>query len=100
MGGGGDMAHASVPLRTAKDELAEARDRCLAAEAVDQSAVRKPILASWWRSRQWPGAPGRIEAEYLRDPRLASSLGPAAEPGLGRLHAQLDRQPVGLVPGE
>ena len=47
------MARASVPLRTAKDELAEARDRFLAAEPVDQSAVRKPILASWWRSRQW-----------------------------------------------
>src|SRR6266550_3250379 len=66
MGGGGDMARAPVPLRTAKDELAEARDRFLAAEPVDQSAVRKPILASWWRSRQWHVAADHIELNYLR----------------------------------
>ena len=67
MGGGGDMAHASVPLRTAKDELAEARDRFLAAEPVDPSAVRKPILASWWRSRQFHVAADHIDLDYLRE---------------------------------
>ena len=46
------MAHASPP-QTSRDRLAEARVRFLTADSVDSNAVRKPILASWWRSRQW-----------------------------------------------
>ena len=64
------MARASVPLHTAKDLLAEARDRFLAAEPVDAAAVRKPILASWWRSRQWHVAADHVGLNYLRDPDL------------------------------
>src|SRR5690349_661578 len=97
MGGGGDMARASVPLRTAKDELAEARDRFLAAEPVDQSAVRKPILASWWRSRQWHVAADHIELNYLRDPDLESNLARTADPVLRHLHEQLDGQPISII---
>src|ERR1700750_1092550 len=97
MGGGGDMARASVPVRTAKDELAEARDRFLAAEPVDQSAVRKPILASWWRSRQWQVAATHIELNYLRDPDLESNLARTANPVLRHLHEQLDGQPISII---
>ena len=91
------MARASVPLRTAKDELAEARDRFLAAEPVDQSAVRKPILASWWRSRQWQVAADHIELNYLRDPDLESNLARTADPVLRHLHEQLDGQPISII---
>jgi transcriptional regulator of acetoin/glycerol metabolism len=91
------MARASVPLRTAKDELAEARDRFLAAEPVDQSAVRKPILASWWRSRQWNVAADHIELNYLRDPDLESNLARTADPVLRNLHEQLDGQPISII---
>ena len=88
------MARASVPLRTAKDELAEARDRFLAAEPVDQNAVRKPILASWWRSRQWHVAADHIDLSYLHDPDVKGTLARAADPVLRQLHEQLDGQPI------
>src|SRR6201988_3519494 len=97
MGGGGDMARASVPLRTAKDELAEAGDRFLAAEPVDQSAVRKPILASWWRSRQWHVAADHIDLSYLHEPDLETRLVRAAEPVLNPLREQLDGQPISII---
>src|ERR1700749_4686407 len=95
MGGGGDMARASVP--TGKDNLAEARDRFLAAEPVDPNAVRKPILASWWRSRQWHVAADHVELDYLRDPDLESNLARTAEPVLRHLHEQLDGQPISII---
>jgi len=91
------MARASVPLRTAKDQLAEARDRFLAAEPVDPNAVRKPILASWWRSRQWHVAADHIELNYLRDPDLESNLARTADPVLRNLHEQLDGQPISII---
>src|SRR4249920_3267592 len=68
------MAGASTPMHTARDLLAEARERFLAAEPVDPNAVRKPILASWWRSRQWHVAADHIELDYLHDPDLESNL--------------------------
>ena len=91
------MARASVPMHTAKDLLAEARDRFLAAEPVDPGAVRKPILASWWRSRQWHVAADHIELNYLRDPDLESNLARTADPVLRHLHEQLDGQPISII---
>ena len=91
------MARASVPLHTARDLLAEARDRFLAAEPVDPGAVRKPILASWWRSRQWHVAADHIELNYLRDPDLESNLARTADPVLRHLHEQLDGQPISII---
>jgi transcriptional regulator of acetoin/glycerol metabolism len=91
------MARASVPLPTAKDLLAEARDRFLAAEPVDAGAVRKPILASWWRSRQWHVAADHIELNYLRAPDLESNLARTADPVLRHLHEQLDGQPISII---
>ena len=91
------MARATVPLHTAKDLLAEARDRFLAAEPVDPGNVRKPILASWWRSRQWHVAADHIELNYLRDPDLESNLARTADPVLRHLHEQLDGQPISII---
>jgi sigma-54 dependent transcriptional regulator, acetoin dehydrogenase operon transcriptional activator AcoR len=91
------MARASAPLRTARDQLAEAREHFLAAEPVDQAAVRRPILASWWRSRQWHVAADHINLDYLRDPDLESNLARTADPVLRRLHEQLDGQPISII---
>jgi sigma-54 dependent transcriptional regulator, acetoin dehydrogenase operon transcriptional activator AcoR len=91
------MARASMPLHTARDLLAEAREHFLAAEPVDPGAVRKPILASWWRSRQWHVAADHIELDYLRDPDLESNLARTADPVLRHLHEQLDGQPISII---
>ncbi len=91
------MAGASTPMHTARDLLAEAREHFLAAEPVDPDAVRKPILASWWRSRQWHVAADHIELDYLRDPDLESNLARTADPVLRHLHEQLDGQPISIV---
>src|SRR6266852_8846885 len=91
------MAGASMPMHVARDLLAEAREHFLAAEPVDQNAVRKPILASWWRSRQWNVAADHIELDYLRDPDLESNLARTANPVLRHLHEQLDGQPISII---
>ena len=91
------MARASVPTHTTRDLLAEARERFLSAEPVDPGAVRKPILASWWRSRQWNVAADHIEMDYLRDPDLESNLARTADPVLRHLHEQLDGQPISII---
>ena len=90
------MAHASTPP-VSKDRLAEARDRFLAAEPVDSAAVRKPILASWWRSRQWNVAADHIDLSYLHDPDVKGTLARAADPVLRQLHEQLDGQPISII---
>src|SRR5690348_18022909 len=91
------MARASVPLHTAKDLLAEARDRFLAAEPLDSAAVRKPILASWWRSRQWHVAADRVDLDYLHEPDLETRLARGAEPVLHKLHQELSGQPISII---
>jgi transcriptional regulator of acetoin/glycerol metabolism len=91
------VAHASAPPKTSRDRLAEARERFLAAEPVDQALVRKPILASWWRSRQWHVAADHVDLDYLHDPNLESTLARAAEPVLRKLHQELDGQPISII---
>jgi transcriptional regulator of acetoin/glycerol metabolism len=91
------MVRASSQLHAARDRLADARDRFLAAETVDSSVVRKPILASWWRSRQWNVAADHIELNYLRDPDLETTLARTADPVLRNLHEQLDGQPISII---
>src|ERR1700678_747174 len=91
------MTRASVPLRAARDQLAEARDRFLAAEPVDQNAVRKPILASWGGPRQWNVAADHIDLSYRREPDLETTLARTADPVLRHLHEQLDGQPISIV---
>ena len=91
------MGRASTPLHNAGDRLATARDRFLAAEPVDSRFVREPILASWWRSREWRVAPDHLDLNYLRPPDLESALPRAAEPVLRHLHEQLDGQPISIL---
>src|SRR5271170_3986476 len=91
------MTRASVPMHAARDRLAEARDRFLAAEPVDQAAVRKPILASWWRSRQWNVAADHIDLTYLHEPDLETRLARCADPVLRHLYEQLDGQPISII---
>src|SRR5580700_2193350 len=92
------MAHASSPPpKTSRDRLAEARVRFLTADAVDQNVVRKPILASWWRSRQWNVAADHIDLSYLQDPDLETTLARTANPVLRHLHEQLDGQPISII---
>ena len=91
------MASASTGLHGAGDRLASARDRFLASLPVDREVVREPILASWWRSREWNVAADRLRLDYLRTPDLESSLARAAEPVLRHLNDQLDGQPISIV---
>jgi transcriptional regulator of acetoin/glycerol metabolism len=80
-----------------RDPLAEARDHFLAAEPVDRKVVREPILASWWRSREWRIAADRLDLSYLGAPDLETNLARAAEPVLQHLHEQLDGQPISII---
>ena len=80
-----------------RDPLAEARDRFLAAEPVDRKVVREPILASWWRSREWRIAADRLDLSYLGQPDLETNLARAAEPVLQHLYEQLDGQPISII---
>ncbi len=91
------MAHASAPPQTTRDRLAEARVRFLTADPVDQAAVRKPILASWWRSRQWNVAADHIDLTYLHEPDLETRLARCADPVLRHLYEQLDGQPISII---
>jgi sigma-54 dependent transcriptional regulator, acetoin dehydrogenase operon transcriptional activator AcoR len=95
----GSGALGSSALRnTGRDALAAARDRFLAAESVDPAAVREPILASWWRSRdEWNIAADRLDLSYLGAPDLDSALARAAKPVLRHLHEQLEGQPISIV---
>jgi len=79
------------------DRLAEARERFLTAEPVSSGAVRKPILASWWRSRQWNIAADRIELTYVRDPNLDTPLTRNALPVLRNLRENLEGQPISVI---
>jgi sigma-54 dependent transcriptional regulator, acetoin dehydrogenase operon transcriptional activator AcoR len=91
------MAHASPPPQTRRDLLAEARVQFLQAEPVDSASVRKPILASWWRSRQWHVAADRVDLDYLHEPDLETRLVRAARPVLSKLHEELTGQPISII---
>src|SRR5579872_1757233 len=91
------MAHASTPPQTSRDLLAEARVRFLQAEPVDSGMVRKPILASWWRSRQFHVAADRVDLDYLHEPDLETRLVRSAVPVLRKLHEELSGQPISII---
>jgi transcriptional regulator of acetoin/glycerol metabolism len=97
MGRASTKLHGSARNGLGRDPLAAARDRFLAAESVDPAAVREPILASWWRSREWKVAANRLDLNYLGEPDLDSALARAAKPVLRHLHEQLDGQPISIV---
>jgi transcriptional regulator of acetoin/glycerol metabolism len=59
--------------------------------------VREPILASWWRSRDWKVAADRVELSYVRDPNLDTPLTRNAVPVLRNLHEHLGGQPISVI---
>jgi transcriptional regulator of acetoin/glycerol metabolism len=93
------MAPSASPLppSAGSDRLAEARERFLTSDPVLPGAVRAPILASWWRSRDWNVAADRVELSYVRDPNLDTPLTRGAVPVLTSLHQHLDGQPISII---
>jgi len=79
------------------DKLARSRERFLTRDAVEAHQVREPILASWWRSRQWNVPADKIELAYVRDPDLDTPLTRSAMPVLRHLREHLDGQPISLI---
>jgi transcriptional regulator of acetoin/glycerol metabolism len=79
------------------NRLAEARERFLTDDRVDSSQVRNPILASWWRSRDWHVAADRVRLPYIRDPDLGTPLARSALPVLRSLRENLQGQPISVI---
>ena len=79
------------------DRLAQTRERFLTKEPVDPHQVRDPILASWWRSREWNVPADRIELTYVRDPDLDTPLTRSAMPVLRHLRENVDGQPISVI---
>jgi transcriptional regulator of acetoin/glycerol metabolism len=88
---------APLPPSGGSARLAEARERFLTSEPVAQGDVREPILASWWRSRDWKVAADRVELSYVRDPNLDTPLTRNAVPVLRNLHEHLGGQPISVI---
>jgi transcriptional regulator of acetoin/glycerol metabolism len=88
---------ASLPSPAGHGSLAEARERFLTCDQVMPGVVREPILASWWRSRDWHVAADRVELSYIRDPDLDTPLTRTALPVLRNLHEHLDGQPISVI---
>jgi sigma-54 dependent transcriptional regulator, acetoin dehydrogenase operon transcriptional activator AcoR len=86
-----------VLTRPDDENLADVRVRFLTSEPVRADEVRKPILASWWRSRQLDVPADRIDLPYTGNPDLDLPLIHGAAPVLRRLGDQLDGQPISLV---
>ncbi|HUZ37496.1 MAG TPA: GAF domain-containing protein [Streptosporangiaceae bacterium] len=93
------MMPSAAPLLPSANSarLAEARERFLTRDPVVAGAVREPILASWWRSRDWKVAADRVELSYVRDPNLDTPLTRNAMPVLRNLHEHLDGQPISVI---
>ncbi len=86
-----------LPALADSKGLAETRERFLTAESVRPNEVREPILASWWRSRQWKVAADRVALPYVRDPNLDTPLTRNAMPVLRNLREHLDGQPISVI---
>ncbi|GAB2574740.1 sigma-54-dependent Fis family transcriptional regulator [Kribbella endophytica] len=59
--------------------------------------VRRPVLASWVRSRRRNLPADRIDLPYVSDPDLDQPLARSADPVLLRLHEHLDGQPISVI---
>jgi transcriptional regulator of acetoin/glycerol metabolism len=79
------------------DRLAQTRERFLTRDPVEPQHVRDPILASWWRSREWDVPADRIELSYVRDPDLDTPLTRSALPVLRHLRENVDGQPISVI---
>ena len=76
---------------------AKARLSFLTLDAFPVGDVRRPVLASWVRSRRWNLPADRIDLPYVADPDLDLPLARSATPVLRRLHEHLDGQPISVI---
>jgi sigma-54 dependent transcriptional regulator, acetoin dehydrogenase operon transcriptional activator AcoR len=76
---------------------AQARVSFLTYDAFPVGDVRRPVLASWVRSRRRNLPADRIELPYVADPDLDLPLARSADPVLLRLHEHLDGQPISVI---
>jgi transcriptional regulator of acetoin/glycerol metabolism len=79
------------------NRIAQARENFLTLGSAHPPEVREPIVASWWRSREWSVSADRIELSYIRDPDLDTPLTRSAMPVLRQLQENLDDQPVSAI---
>jgi transcriptional regulator of acetoin/glycerol metabolism len=77
--------------------VAQTREKFLTREAVEPHQVRDPIMASWWRSREWNVPADRIELSYVRDPDLDTPLTRSALPVLRHLRENVEGQPISVI---
>src|SRR5713101_6977145 len=77
--------------------LAQTREKFLTREPVEPHQVRDPILASWWRSRDWNVPADHIELSYVRDPDLDTPLTRSAMPVLRHLRENVEGQPISVI---
>ncbi|MEV6285735.1 GAF domain-containing protein [Kribbella sp. NPDC051770] len=75
----------------------QARLSFLTYDAFPVGDVRRPVLASWVRSRRRNLPADRIELPYVSDPDLDQPLTRSADPVLLRLHEHLDGQPISVI---
>jgi sigma-54 dependent transcriptional regulator, acetoin dehydrogenase operon transcriptional activator AcoR len=89
---------ASRPVRAQPaNQMARARERFLAVGSAHPLPVREPILASWWRSREWNVPADRTLVPYVGDPDPDTALTRRAAPVLRQLRENLDGQPVSVI---
>ncbi|GAA0928538.1 helix-turn-helix domain-containing protein [Kribbella koreensis] len=76
---------------------AGARLSFLTYDAFPVGDVRRPVLASWVRSRRRNLPADRIDLPYVSDPDLDQPLTRSADPVIMRLHEHLDGQPISVI---
>ncbi|TCM37213.1 transcriptional regulator of acetoin/glycerol metabolism [Kribbella sp. VKM Ac-2568] len=76
---------------------AQARLSFLTFDAFPVGDVRRPVLASWVRSRRRNLPADRIDLPYVADPDLDQPLARTATPVLRRLREHLDGQPISVI---
>ena len=81
----------------ASPQLASARERFLTAEPVKPGVVRRSILASWTRSRNWNVPADRFELPYDPNPDRDTRLTYSAGKVISDLADQLAGEPVCIV---
>jgi sigma-54 dependent transcriptional regulator, acetoin dehydrogenase operon transcriptional activator AcoR len=81
----------------ASPHLASARERFLTAEPVNPGVVRRSILASWTRSRDWKVPADRFELPYDPNPNRDTRLTYSASNVISDLADQLAGEPVCIV---
>lgn len=86
-----------TPSPPDSERLAKARERFLTADPVVPRDVRRTILASWHRSRQWRVPADHVQLPYVRDPDLDTPFTRTALPVLRKLHESLGGQPVSVI---